>query len=170
MICRLKAYTVHEVNQAVINSLWPIDVICRQGSGSTLAQVMACCLATPSHYLNQCWQIIREISDIHIRAISQEMPQPVITKIRLKITYLKFHSHFPGANELIQVIACRLICLRNVTITNTDILWNRPFGKKNTVKFEFERKFSFKNMYLKISSTICRPFWFGLNMLRREDR
>ena len=29
------------------------------------------------------------------------MPQPVITKIHLKITYLKFHSNFPGANELI---------------------------------------------------------------------
>ena len=39
-------------------------------------------------------------SDIHIRAISQEMPQPSITKICLKITCLKFHSNFPGANEL----------------------------------------------------------------------
>ena len=28
------------------------------------------------------------------------MPQPPITKIHLKITYLKFHSDFPGANEL----------------------------------------------------------------------
>ena len=39
-------------------------------------------------------------SDIPIRAISQEMPQPSVTKIRLKITYLNFHSNFPGANEL----------------------------------------------------------------------
>ena len=39
-------------------------------------------------------------NDIHIRAISQEMPQKSITKIHLKITYLKFHSNFPGANEL----------------------------------------------------------------------
>ena len=38
--------------------------------------------------------------DIHIRAISQQMPQPSITKIRLKITYPKFQSNFPGANEL----------------------------------------------------------------------
>ena len=30
-----------------------------------------------------------------------EMPQPSITESRLKITYLKFHSDFPGANELI---------------------------------------------------------------------
>ena len=39
-------------------------------------------------------------NEIHIRAISQEMPQPSVTKICLKITYLKFHSNFPGANEL----------------------------------------------------------------------
>ena len=69
------------------------------------------CLTAPSHYLNQCWLIIR---DIHIRAISQEMPQPSVTKIHLKITYmylnliqvsqgsmslLKFHWSLPGANE-----------------------------------------------------------------------
>ena len=41
-----------------LNSLWPSDAIWRQGSGSILAQVMACCLTTPSHYLNQCWPII----------------------------------------------------------------------------------------------------------------
>ena len=39
-------------------------------------------------------------SDILIRAISQEMPQTSISKVHLKITYLKFHSNFPGANEL----------------------------------------------------------------------
>ena len=32
--------------------------------------------------------------------ISQEMPQPSTAKIHLNITYLKFHSNFPGANEL----------------------------------------------------------------------
>ena len=41
----------------VNNSLWPSDAIWRQRSGSTLAQVMACCLTAPSHYLNQCWLI-----------------------------------------------------------------------------------------------------------------
>ena len=46
--------------------------------GSTLAQVMACCLMAPSHYLNQCWLII---SGIHLRTFSQEIPQPSITRI-----------------------------------------------------------------------------------------
>ena len=41
----------------IINSLWPSDAIWRHISRSTLAQVMACCLTAPSHYLNQCWLI-----------------------------------------------------------------------------------------------------------------
>ena len=44
-----------------INSLWPSDIIWRQRSGSTLAQVMACCLTASSHYLNQCWLIISKV-------------------------------------------------------------------------------------------------------------
>ena len=41
-----------------LNSLWPSDAIWRHRSGSTLAQVMACCLTATSHYLNQCWLVI----------------------------------------------------------------------------------------------------------------
>ena len=44
-----------------INSLGPSDAKWRQGSRSTLVQVMACCLTAPSHYLNQCWLIITEV-------------------------------------------------------------------------------------------------------------
>ena len=45
----------------VLNSLRPSDAIWWQRSGSTLAQVMACCLTAPSHYLNQGWLIISKI-------------------------------------------------------------------------------------------------------------
>ena len=44
-----------------VNSLWPDDAIWRQRSESALAQVMACCLTAPSHYLNQCWFIISKV-------------------------------------------------------------------------------------------------------------
>ena len=43
-----------------VNTLWPNDTIWRQRSGSTLAQVMACCLTAPSRYLHQCWLTISE--------------------------------------------------------------------------------------------------------------
>ena len=45
----------------IFTSLWPSDAIWWQRSWSTLAQVMACCLTAPSHYLNQCWLIISEV-------------------------------------------------------------------------------------------------------------
>ena len=45
-----------------IHSLWPSDTIWRQWSGSTMAQVMACCLTAQSHYLNQCWLIISKVT------------------------------------------------------------------------------------------------------------
>ena len=44
-----------------LNSLRPSDAIWRHRSGSTLAQVMACCLTALSHYLNQCWLIISKV-------------------------------------------------------------------------------------------------------------
>ena len=37
-----------------VNALWPSDAMRWNRSGSTLAQVMACCMMAPSHYLNQC--------------------------------------------------------------------------------------------------------------------
>ena len=59
----------------LIYSLWPSDVIWLQSSWSTLVQVMACCLATPSHYLNQCWLYITEVlwqsSESNVKASTQ---------------------------------------------------------------------------------------------------
>ena len=42
-------------------SLWSNDAIWCHGSGSALAQVMACCLTAPSHYLSHCWLIISKV-------------------------------------------------------------------------------------------------------------
>ena len=44
-----------------IKSLRPSDDTWQHWSWTTLAQVMACCLTAPSHYLNQCWLIIRGV-------------------------------------------------------------------------------------------------------------
>ena len=91
------------------NSLWPIDAIWRQRSRSTLVQVMDWCLTAQSHYLNQCWLIIIVSNDAHLRAISLEMSQPSVTKISVKIIFLRFYWNLPGANEL-----------------NDSILWHKP--------------------------------------------
>ena len=55
--------------------------------------------------------------DIRLRAISQEMPWPSINKICLKITYLNFHSNFPGANEL------KDPCFPQILISELPLCW-----------------------------------------------
>ena len=52
-------------------SLRHCDVVWWLRSWSTLAQVMACCLMAPSHYLNQYWLIgvKGKFCDVHLRAI-----------------------------------------------------------------------------------------------------
>ena len=49
------------INFSSINSQWPSDAIWCYRSGTTLAQVIACCLMAPSHYLNQCWLIMSKV-------------------------------------------------------------------------------------------------------------
>ena len=50
-------------------------------------------------YINVDWSSAK-YSVIHIRGISKEKCQPSVTEIRLKMTYLKFNSNFPGVNVL----------------------------------------------------------------------
>ena len=76
----------------------PSDAIWRHRSGSTLAQVMACCLTAPSHYLNQCWLIISEVlwhsPEGNFTWNAQDIyPWP-----------LRLHPHLPGTNELIDYV------------------------------------------------------------------
>ena len=41
-----------------LNSLGPGDPYMHHGAGSSLFQVMSCCLSAPSHYLHQCWLVV----------------------------------------------------------------------------------------------------------------
>ena len=79
-------------------------------SGSTLDQVMACCLMTPSHYLNQCWVIIKGVL-YHLQkcsvVISQEVPINLICNMYSEITLLKLLPHLPRANGSQWICASR---------------------------------------------------------------
>ena len=83
-----------------INSLWPSDTIWHHKSGSTLAQVMACCLRAPSHYLNQCWLIISKVQ-WHSSECNFTRDASAISHWNLLENYLsEFCSNLPWANEL----------------------------------------------------------------------
>ena len=73
-------------------------MIWRQKSGSTLAQVMACCPTAPSHYLNRWWQVI---SKVLWHSFEGNFTSDVsITRNSWKFSYLKYNSNPPGVNEL----------------------------------------------------------------------
>ena len=56
-----------------IDLMWPIYTKWLHRTGSTLAQVMACCLIALSHYLNNIDFSSKVFCGIHLRAIWQEV-------------------------------------------------------------------------------------------------
>ena len=70
-------------------------------AGSTLVQVIACCLTAPSHYLNQCWLIMSEVLQ-HTPGgkFRNRCPRYLLVDMSLKMTNLSFQSNLPGAKEL----------------------------------------------------------------------
>ena len=128
-------------------SLRPSDAIWRHRSGSTLAKVkLVAWWHQANTWTNVDWSSVKS-SDIHIRAISQEMPQPSIPKMGLKITYLKFHSNFSGANEL----------------KAWYLLSTKPLLKPMLSSCQLD-KFPYQTIHLKMTSASWLPFCLGLNM------
>ena len=130
----------------LVNSLWPSDVIWRQGSNSTLAQVMACCLTAPSHYLNQCWLINSKVQWHSSEDNFTKDASGTITEISFKIPYLKFRSNLPGANELSRYFDCA--CLGSISLG----------GQVRTIEAS-ERRRNKSNVF----SHGLRPFWHDLS-------
>ena len=52
---------LHNSQGQWVNSLCSSGTIWQHRSGSTLVQVMTCCLTAPNHYPNQCWLIISDV-------------------------------------------------------------------------------------------------------------
>ena len=105
------------VNKNSFNSLGPSDTIWRQRSGSTLAQVMACCLTVPSHCQNQFWLIISKV-EWHSSKGNLTTDTSAITEIIWKIYFLKCQSNFPVANELLTYTWSDIFC------SALSILWH----------------------------------------------
>ena len=68
-------------------------------NGSTLAQVMACCLTAPSHYLNQCWIVLIGVFWNSPEGRKCRRHLSFDLDMTFKITYLCI----PRANELTEV-------------------------------------------------------------------
>ena len=87
----LVRYVVYSIKCAYgFNSFWPNDVLWRHRSGSTLVEVVTCCLTPPNHYPNQSWRITKMFCVIPYQQFHKYIAHEL----------LKSLSHHPGANEL----------------------------------------------------------------------
>ena len=75
--------TVMSFGPQCVNSLWQSDAMWRTCSGSTLAQVTVARWHQAIIWTNVNISPTRR-SDIHLRAVSQEIPLPSVTKVSLK--------------------------------------------------------------------------------------
>ena len=82
-------------------------------SRSTLAQVITCCLMTPSDYLNRCWLLINEIIyNFQLRQISTNIPTCFLgtstistsMKFATKISATKYGSNAMHCNLFLMVV------------------------------------------------------------------
>ena len=94
-------------------------------------------------WTNVDWSSMKS-SDIHTRAISQEMPQPSITKICLKITCLKFqkNSQDQWVKQFTDMAVCKIFYAEQVVILVLTI----PELQKQTFFVKIGQKRSFLHL------------------------
>ena len=89
----LTAIILHATDHAPL-TVRPSDVTWRHRSGSTLAQVMACCLTAPSPCLNQCWLFAYH----HLRWQSLEGNFTKVSQSSIKLQNYLFNISFNSPN------------------------------------------------------------------------
>ena len=62
-------------------------------------------------------------SDVHLRAISLEISQPSVTKISLKVIFLRFYWSLTGANELILQVFISSSYRKLISSHEIDLRW-----------------------------------------------
>ena len=119
----------------MFNSLWPINTIWRHRFGSTLAQVMACCLMTPltkplpePMLNNDQWGPVT----LNVNEGSYTKILKILNlDVSLRTANLRLQSHLPGINELthcgpVMPAWCQYIVCSSLVVTQViHVLWWR---------------------------------------------
>ena len=89
-----RIYTIYHVS-SVIGIGTSLKGYKSDKSGSTLAQVMACCLMAPSHYLNQYWLIISKVLWHSCEGIVMSRSEDTNQKNNIENCIFRITSRFP---------------------------------------------------------------------------
>ena len=123
-------------------SFTPVEIHCGQvmpNSDVDLGQ-MACCLAAPNHYLNQCWPIACSV--LYLKVISHEIPTILILDMTLGMSSLGEQSHVSATNYLIMAI----------------ILYSM-FHYPQALLLYIDRNISLRQLYMSWHQIVTKPPW-----------
>ena len=87
------------IHEEPINTLWTSDPIWRHRTGSTLTELMVCCLTAPNYNLTNVDLSSTKSRFILLRTLSLEDLKITLTETRLIIAVLKPHPDLPGNIE-----------------------------------------------------------------------
>ena len=98
---------------------------------------MACCLHQTITWTNTNSSLVRS-SDIHLRAYSQEIPQPSITKISCNNTYQKFLKKKSLRNQWVNLLLYHMESRKKTNVVGKWIelmvpAWNKIFPVKKII-------------------------------------
>ena len=132
-----------KITKCAFNILWPSDAIWWLKFGSTLAQIIACCLTAPSYHLNQDWLSLTHWGRVTHTCIGN-------------LTIIGSDNGLsPGWRQAIIWTEDRLLSIGPLWTNFSQILI-------------VIHTFSFKKMRLKMWSGKWQPFCLGLNVLTRS--
>ena len=131
------------MSQLPFQLMVPSYVIWWHKSGSTLAQVMACCLMAPSHYLNQCWLTISNLLSLGIHWVlswEDRINIPILKIAFIKFSQISFVRHtysitnlmsnlcWSMARSLIYLIKKQCLNRTYPMVTQIYISWQSSFN------------------------------------------
>ena len=134
------------------------------------------------HWLRHWWHqaITRTIVDVRcdeicLRAIWQEIAQPPITKISLKVSYWKYHSNLPGANEFIYfnrewtlpllnlVWSESIMGFHSSSLYDADIAWREMCEMCENASSKWIKMWGWRRIYASTSwASLCRVMLWRL--------
>ena len=124
LMTKFSSAYMHHLRCGLLNSLGPSDAIWWHRTGPTLAQVMADCLMTQSHYLIQCWHqqwssLAFPWGQFHWKCSIYESSKYILQNYTFKITAISLRGqwvklkHFLPSSTDISTFSTGMIILRS---------------------------------------------------------
>ena len=138
-----KHWCVICTDPSLLNLIWLSDAKWCRRSWSTFAEILDCCLTAPSHYINQCWQLINELLwhsslELFCREWSRCQSPKCIQKWQSHICHWWTHWPLGNLDKILAIFkltlvndGCSISCEIDLKMNVTEPYWKVNLGSGN---------------------------------------